>query len=404
MFLLTVACSDMGSRGGSASRTGDYPSAMTVHSPNAHSMVTDSAEDTQAEAEGEGQAPYSLVKDTSWTTASGERFSLSIKVFDLEQDEVVPYIEIREPCHFRIREQQVPQFAVRLKLHKGDSLLFDRTVRKDVLDGAIDAQFLRKNVLVDADFFAWHPRDRQLVLLFSLAESPGGTAWYAQAYGVLSMAGQIRQCGLVDYPHHCEQLVTLSENREYLLTCCELTDLRGWRHRFGESNSTSALFLNDTLYSVVFALQRDSLLCDTMIYYRDDTLISADYTMRPDTVNSNAFIFHVNGDTMASFQFNGFTNLGETYVTECDLLPGMNMVGYYDYQRNCLRIFDLEHSLKQDLYYVGNLKQLKKQPGIVENEKYFQFNTFKPTGQHQNIRFYVNASRHIIGYSLSVES
>jgi hypothetical protein len=330
----------------------------------------------------------------------GAEYTILLENKFMNQLEKVPILYANEKCKFSIKENIIGNYELSISIFKNKRLLFRKKFDKYDFKDVLEKNYLRQNVLAGAKLFYYNEKTKSFIFLINFSAIPGGTDWYGQAYLIIDENGNIQHKGLVDYPHHCEGFFSITGDKRYILTCSEFIDLYGQKYSF-KKEVTFAKFLNDSLYSVIYAYTNDSLLCDTMAYYKKDTLRYTTYLRRADTLSPNAYIMHVKGDTLAQFQFSGYFNHGEGYAVECELLKNLCLIGFYDYRRKILRVFDWEKKLKEATYSVERLKKLKKQSNIIENEDYMQFHTFEQGSSNlQLIRFYINSSKRVIGYRL----
>lgn len=336
--------------------------------------------------------------DTSFATPGGDSIQIAINYYYLNEITATPFVYMKAPCKFKVGEKLLGNYAVRLKVLKNRKLFYEQEFTKHDFVDILKKSYIKNNVLTGAKFVSYNKRYKQMVFLFTLAEANGGTDWYGQAYLTLDLKGNIVQKGLVDYPHHCNDLFSISSNYEYILTCAEFADFKGTRRKFDRGSVALAKFINDSLYTVVYDLVRDSLVCDTLIYWQTDTLTAADYKLRPDTASVNAFIFHVNGDTVASFRFDGYTDYGEGYVCQFNYLKAMQLVTYYDFKKEILYVFDVQKSKKIKPYSVKKLKRYQAN-GLATRT--IQFKRHNVRGKNSQVKFYFNNAKKVIGYAYS---
>jgi hypothetical protein len=330
----------------------------------------------------------------------GIEYTIVLENKFMNELEKVPILYANEKCQFSIKENIIGSYELSISIFKNKRLLFRKKFDKYDFKDVLDKNYLRQNVLAGGKLFYYNEKIKSFIFSINFSAIPGGTDWYGQAYLIIDENGNIEHKGLVDYPHHCEGFFSITSDKRYILTCSEFIDLYGQKHPF-KKEVTFAKFLNDSLYSVIYAYTNDSLLCDTVAYYKKDTLRCATYFSKPDTLSPNAYIVHVKGDTLVQFQFSGYFNHGEGYIVECELLKNLGLIGFYDYKRKLLRVFDWEKKLKEATYSVENLKRLKKQSNVIENEAYMQFHAFEQGSSNlQLIRFYINSSKRVIGYRL----
>ncbi|MCS6904651.1 MAG: hypothetical protein RML72_07005 [Bacteroidia bacterium] len=341
----------------------------------------------------------SVFTDTTFVI-NGAEYSVYLHNKFQNQIEKVAMLHANDNCQFSIHESVIGKYELTIEVVKNKRLQFRKKFDKYDFQDVLNKTYLKQNVIAGAKLYCYNQKNNSFVFLVNFSNVPGGTDWYAQVYLVMDELGNIIHKGLVDYPHHCEGLFSVTEDKRYILTCSEFLDLEERKAVLFKNEVTFAKFLNDTLYSVIYSLTTDSLLCDTLAYYQNDTLRVSNYLRKPDTLSANAFIFHVKGDTLVQFQFNGFLNHGEGYAVECELLKKLALIGYYDYKKKLLRIYDWEKKLKEMVYSVEQLKKLKKQSNIIENEEYMQFHTFDNSGTIKLIRFYINSAKRVIGYRL----
>ncbi|MCS7086837.1 MAG: hypothetical protein RMM53_13305, partial [Bacteroidia bacterium] len=227
--------------------------------------------------------------------------------------------------------------------------------------------------------------------------APGGTSWFAQAYVTVDNAGKVVLKGLVDFPHHCQNPISLSRTQDFLLTCSEIAHFPTRKISRHPGSVVMAKFINDSLYSIIYSFVKDSVLCDTVIYWGSDTLRYADHITAYDTLSQNAFIMHVNGDTLAAFQFSGFTDYGEGYWAEYDHIFEMSLVGFYDFRKKTVHTFDLSRPAGYRSYALRKLKKLaEEQPA----GRYMRFTAYDPGGKPAILKLFVNPQRSVVGYSL----
>lgn len=329
--------------------------------------------------------------DTVFVTVARDSVQLSIKYRYLDELTETPFLYAKAPCKFKVGERMVPEYGVEILAYRNRKLFFQRQFTKSDFLDVMKKSFLKRHVLTGARFVSYNKRYKQMIFLMTLAESGEATDWYGQTYLTIDLKGQIVQKGVVDYPHHCQDMFSISHNGEYILTCSEFADFRGERRKFESGSVALARIINDTLYTVAYDLKRDSIRCDTLMYYKNDTLTAEDYVLSPDTITPNAYIFHVDGDTLARFRFNGYFDYGEGYVTQFNFIKSLNLATYYDFKKDVLHVFDISKTIKEKKYPLKKLKKYETR-NISGRSVLFR-------GEKARIRFYFNNARKVIGYA-----
>lgn len=332
----------------------------------------------------------------SFTDQQGHEYQIRIRCFYLKEPEQLAYLVSKGNCRFDLVQESLYNTNLTISVFRNRKLLFDRIITKDQLEPVIDRRFLKTNVPTGADLFAFNEMHRCFVFLLSLAQRIGGTEWYAQVYHVYNESGQLTAAGLVDYPYHCEQMVGISPSNNHFITCSEMLSFAtGRRHQFNTGDVVMSRFLNDTTYAVVYDLHRDSLLCDTLIYFNNDTLYAADRLTLRDTLSANAYIFHINGDTLATFNFQGFSQGMESYLTEVKQCQKLPSVLFLDRKRQRIQVIDLASRMKRQSWTLSKLPVWK-----AGSQSAFETVEFVGLNQTQgSIRFHLGPQNEILGYS-----
>lgn len=318
--------------------------------------------------------------------------------------QTVARLEIVSPCTFKINEMDLYEQRFSIRANSGEKQLFETDISKTDFSGVFSEAYLKYNILSGVRFFRFLPETNEFILLADFAPGSGGTEWFAQGYCVLDAKGNIVAKGMVDYPHHCEGMIELSSNQRFLLTCSELLNLSDAakpRKQLGDGNVVLSRFINDSAFTVVYHLMKDSVLCDTVIYYKNDTLVQAERMFTEDTVSRNAYIFHTNGDTLARFAFKGYEDFGESYFAEYTFDNKLNLACFYDFRKAVVRTFEVDKKMKQKTYQLKLLPEIKKRREHMRH--YFEF-YYRPaaasSGVSKKIRFYVNEQKRIFGYEI----
>jgi hypothetical protein len=335
--------------------------------------------------------------DTTFSDGRGDSLTVKFTFFCEYTTDTVPRVLSKDFCRFDVQPDYVENFGLKIQAFRGRnrSLLFTRILTKEQLSGVIDRRIIRYNVLSDARLFAFLPDTKRFILTVSLAQVPGGTTWFSQVYLVLDLAGELIQQGLVDYPHHCDGFLQLSPNKNYLLTCHELARLGGKTHVFKDRKVAFTRFLTDSLYAVVYDYYRDSLSCDTTIYWKQDTIRFTNAIPRADTSRSNAFLLTYNQDTVAQFVFTGYTDIGEGYYAEFEHHRHLRVFAFFEPRKGVLRVFDYRAALRQTVY---RLKALKRLPARNPYRDYLQFYTRDEANDLCTVRFFLSPSLKVMGY------
>lgn len=315
----------------------------------------------------------------------------------------VARLEIVSPCTFRINELDLYEQRFAVRATSGDQELFVSNISKSDFSGVFSQEYLKFNILSGVRFFKYLPEANEFILLADFAPGSGGTEWFAQGYCVIDAKGKIVAKGMVDYPHHCEGMIELSSNQRFLLTCSELLNLKDEKKpkkQLGDGNVVLSRFINDSTFTVVYHLMEDSVLCDTVIYYKNDTLVQAERMFTEDTVSRNAYIFHTNGDTLARFEFKGYKDFGESYFAEYTFDNKLNLACFYDFRKSLVRTFELDNKMKQKTYRLERLPRLKNKRQDLRRYFEFYYRPGNSSSESQKIRFYVNDRKRILGYEI----
>lgn len=338
---------------------------------------------------------FERVTDTT-VVVGADTLKLTFNYFNTHRPQVVPTLYLEGRCRFKVQENYVNNYAVKIDGFLNKKPIFSKTFYKDEFNAVLTKDYLRNNVMVGADFFGFNHKHRQAIFRFSFAEAPGGTSWFAQAYATVGLDGKVAMKGLVDFPHHCQNPISLSRNQDFLLTCSEIAHFPTRKIMRHPASVVMTKFINDSLYSIIYSFVKDSTLCDTVIYWGADTLRYADHVATYDTLSQNAFIMHVNGDTMAAFQFSGFTDYGEGYWAEYDQIFEMSLVGFYDFRKRTVHTFDMSRAAGYRSYTLRKLKKLGEEP----SGKYMRFTAYDPVGKPAILKLFVNPQRSVVGYTL----
>jgi hypothetical protein len=339
---------------------------------------------------------FERITDTTLVVGS-DTFRYTFNYFNTHRPQVVPTLYLEGRCRFKVQENYVNNYAVKIEGYVNGRPYFSKTFHKEEFYPVMNKDYLRNNVLVGADLFGYNYKHRQTIFRFSFAEAPGGTSWFAQAYVTVGTDGRPVLKGLVDYPHHCQNPLSLSKNQDFLLTCSEIAHFPTRKISRHPGSVVMAKFINDSLYSIIYSFVRDSMLCDTVIFWGNDTLRYSDHVATQDTLSQNAFILHVNGDTLAAFQFAGFTDYGEGYWAEYDHISELNLVGFYDFRKRTVHTFDLARAAGYRSYTLRKLKKLGEEPAL---NKYMRFTAYDNVGKPAILKLFVSPQRSVVGYTL----
>ena len=334
-----------------------------------------------------------------FTSHKGDNYRILFKCFTRDAPLEVAQIFAQPNCNFTVDQKAVLNTIVNITAYRNDKLFFSRDISKNDFKEVVDQGFLKTHQLVGADLFTFNDKLQQCIFRLNLAQRMGGTEWFAQVYYVINEAGKLITKGLCDYPFHCQDIMSLSADGKYLLTCSEIVNLSKTQSRKTFKKKKSVVlskFINDSLFTLVYDTMRDSVICDTTIYWRKDTLTYQHKISIPDTSFNNAYIVHVKGDTIAKFPFKGFVTGTDGYHTQYSTLSKLNMIGYFDRPQKTLRIFDLDNGMKQKVYSMYKLDYIALSPNY---DSFFEFNTVNDKGKNVRLRFFVNNNKKIVGYT-----
>jgi hypothetical protein len=330
-------------------------------------------------------------------TTRGDYIHLHFLCSAVDNEETQPYIFTTNDCNFKVNYASYRPTQLVIDAFKNDKPFFKKVFDRSLFNDVFNFNFLKRFVIVGAEFFEYNDRYDQYIIKCNLAERMGGTEWFAQAYIVLDNEGKLIHKGLVDYPHHCDGLLTLSADKNYLLSCSEIYFFGDRRKKSHISDKVVlAEIINDSLFTIVYDNTKDSTICDTIIYLNDDTLSYAVKQSYKDTLSSNAFLLHTNGDTLVRFKFNGYVDAGESYIAHFQFLKSQNIAAYYDYTKKIIRMFDVDKELRETIVQVRNLKQTQK---VVEESTFVEFLNRPNSNFFHKVRFYFDDNRKINSYS-----
>lgn len=338
------------------------------------------------------------VNVVSFTNKRGDLYRILIKCFTNEAPITIAQILAQPNCYFTVGENSILNTIVNITAYKNNKLFFSKDISKDEFKNIVDRRFLKLHQFVGADLFTYNERYNQCIFRLNLAQREGGTEWFAQVYYVVNDEGKVVTKGLCDYPFHCQDIMSLSADGKYLLTCSEIINLaKPARRKFNKASVVMSKFINDSLFTLVYDMMRDSVVCDTTIYWKEDTLTYQHKIPIPDTTSHNAYIVHVKGDTLAKFPFKGYATGSQGYYTQYAPLNKLNLVGYYDRSKRVLRVFDVSGGMKEKVYHQNKLNYIALSPNY---DSYFEFNTTNDKGKDVKLRFFVNNLKKVVGYSL----
>lgn len=393
--LLLLGCSDSRSTRESQESSSEQPAVheWRLDAPAGTPNASDDAPQSYTSL-----SPHNIIfeNNRSFTDASGQQYQIKIRCFYLKEPERVAYLSVKSPCQFDVVEEEIYNTSLTISVFRNRKLLFDRIIPKRQFEKLLDRRFLKTNVPTGADLFAYNEKLRRFIFLINLAQNIGGTEWYAQVYQVYDEAGNLSSMGLVDYPYHCEQMIGLSENENHLITCSEMLNLTtGRRHLFKSGDVVLSRFLNDTSYTVVYDMQRDSVRCDTLIYHKNDTLYAVDRVVFRDSLTPNAYIFHVNGDTLATFSYHGYINGLESYLAEVQQCQKLPTVAFFDRRRQRLQLFDLGARMKRHSVSMNKIPVWK-----ASDTQAYETLEFRGLNEnHRPVRLHLGPQNQVLGYT-----
>lgn len=337
--------------------------------------------------------------EVNFVSRNGDKYQVKFKCYTKGAPHLIGEIIAEPGCIYDVTEKMVVNSIVNITAFRNKEVYFSRDISKDDFKGILSKEFLKHYQLISADLFTYNERLQQCIFRLNLAQQIGGTEWFGQVYYVIDKKGNLVVKGLCDYPYHCDGVMSLSEDGNYLLTCSEFANLtRGTKTTFNRSNVAFSKFINDSLFTIIYDMARDSVVCDTIVYWKEDTLKYQQKIPIPDTVSKNAYILHTGGDTLNKFYFRGYTPGIQGYRAEYGNIKKLNLIGYYDKSIKMLRTFELDNDLQQKTYSLSKLQYITLNPNY---DTYFDFNT-KPDwkGKSKKLRFYVNSSKKVIGYTV----
>lgn len=347
------------------------------------------------------EMPDSVISQNvvEFTSNKGDNYRILFKCYTREAPLHFAQILAQPNCNFTVDEKTLLNTIVNITAFRNEKLFFAKDITKNDFKDVIDRGFLKTHQLVGADLFTFNEKLQQCIFRLNLAQRMGGTEWFAQVYYVVNQAGKLITKGLCDYPYHCQDIMSLSADGKYLLTCSEIVSLTKTYSRKPFKKKKSVVmskFINDSLFTLIYDTMRDSVICDTTIYWQEDTLTYQHKISIPDTVFNNAYIVHVKGDTLAKFPFKGYTAGTDGYHSQYSTLSKLNMIGYFDRPKKILRVFDLEGGTKQKIYPMNKLDYIALSPNY---DSFFEFHTTNDRGKNVRLRVFVNTHKKIVGYT-----